>query len=288
MKKFFKIVLSGIGIAFLCMMIIGQIAKTAMKPAMEKAAQRSEFARMIERADRDCPIPAAMGKGAVTGIKLEEEYVTYYLSYDPDFLNLLSRLGNEEKVKQAILMCFLCINAQGSNQGDLIMDLLIRFDYGLRVVITQSANGKFDFRASVNDIKALREKYNLNPHEALYNLLTISIEAERASLPTELDEGFWLTDYKLEGDNIVVCLQLDESLYSIDEMSSNKDLVKEAMFEEGLKDPESKALLDMCKVSHSGLKYSFTGNRSRKTFDIELSSSEIRRIVQTPSTLNIH
>ena len=288
MKKFFKIVLSGIGIAFLCMMIIGQIAKTAMKPAMEKAAQRSEFARMIERADRDCPIPAAMGKGAVTGIKLEEGFVTYYLSYDPDFLNLLSRLGNEEKVKQAILMCFLCINAQGSNQGDLVMDLLIRFNYGLRVVITQSANGKFDFRASVNDIKTLREKYNLNPHEALYNLLTISIEAERTSLPTELDEGFWLTDYKLEGDNIVVCLQLDESLYSIDEMSSNKDLVKEAMFEEGLKDPESKALLDMCKVSHSGLKYCFTGKHSHKAFDVELSSSEIRRIVQTPSTLNIH
>ena len=288
MKKFFKIVLSGIGIAFLCMMILGQIAKTVMKPAMEKAAQRSEFARMIERADRDCPIPAAMGKGAVTGIKLEEGFVTYYLSYDPDFLNLLSRLGNEEKVKQAILMCFLCINAQGSNQGDLVMDLLIRFNYGLRVVITQSANGKFDFRASVNDIKALREKYNLNPHEALYNLLTISIEAERTSLPTELDEGFWLTDYKLEGDNIVVCLQLDESLYSIDEMSSNKDLVKEAMFEEGLKDPESKALLDMCKVSHSGLKYCFTGKQSHKAFDVELSSSEIRRIVQTPSTLNIH
>lgn len=106
MKKFFKIVLSGIGIAFLCMMIIGQIAKTAMKPAMEKAAQRSEFARMIERADRDCPIPAAMGKGAVTGIKLEEGFVTYYLSYDPDFLNLLSRLGNEEKVKQAIFYVF--------------------------------------------------------------------------------------------------------------------------------------------------------------------------------------
>ena len=288
MKKFFKIVFSVIGVTFLCLIIIGQIAKTAMKPAMEKATQKSEFARMIERADRDCPIPAAMGKGAVTGIKLEEGYVTYYLSYDPDFLNLLSRLGNEEKVKQAILMCFLCINAQGSNQGDLIMDLLIRFDYGLRVVITQSANGKFDFRASVNDIKTLREKYNLNPHEALYNLLTISIEAERSSLSTELEEGFWLTDYKLEGDNVVVCLQLDESLYSIDEMSSNKDLVKEAMFEEGLKDPESKALLDMCKVSHSGLKYCFTGKHSHKAFDVELSSSEIRRIVQTPSTLNIH
>lgn len=282
MKKFFKIAFSIIGIVFLCLMIFGQIAKTAMKPSIEEAKQKSEFARMVERADRDCPIPVAMGKGAVTGIKLEEDYVTYYLSYDSDFLNILSRVGNDEKVKQAILMCFLCINAQGSNQGDLIMDLLIRFSYGLRVVITQSANGKFDFKASVDDIKTLREKYVLNPHEALYNLLSISIEAERASLP------MLLTDYRLEGDNIVICLQLDEDLYSIEEMYSNKNLVKEAMFEEGLNAPESKALLDMCKVSHSGLKYTFTGNRSHKTFNVVLSSDEIRKIVQTPATLNIN
>lgn len=288
MKKFFKIVLYSFGIAVLCLIVIGQIAKTTMKPAMEMATQKSQFALMIERADRDCPIPAALGKGAVTGIKLEEGFVTYYLSYDPDFLNLLSRLGDEDKVKQAILMCFLCINAQGNNQGDLFMDLLIRFDYGLRVVITESANGKFDFRASVDDIKTLREKYNLNPHEALFNLLDISIEAERTSLPVEIDEGLWLTDYRLEGDNIVVCIQIDESLYSIDEIASNKNLVKESMLEEGLTDPESKALFDMCKISHSGLKYSYSGNRSRKTIDIELSSNEIRRIVQTPSTLNIH
>ena len=57
-------------------MIIGQIAKTAMKPAMEQVSQRSEFERMVEKANSDCPIPVAMGKGAVTGIKLENGYVT--------------------------------------------------------------------------------------------------------------------------------------------------------------------------------------------------------------------
>ena len=77
MKKALKITLSVIGIALLCLMILGQIAKTAMKPEMETVSQKSESARMIERADRDCPIPAAMGKGEVTGIKLENDYVTY-------------------------------------------------------------------------------------------------------------------------------------------------------------------------------------------------------------------
>ncbi len=287
MKKYFKIVFSTIGIVFLCLMILGQIAKTAMKPSIEEAKQKSEFARMVERADRDCPIPAAMGKGAVTGIKLEEDYVTYYLSYDSDFLNILSRIGNGEKVKQAILMCFLCINAQGSNQGDLVMDMLIKFNYGLRVIITESANGRFDFKATVDEIKSLREKYKLNPHEALYNLLSISIEAERTTLPMKLDEGMLMTDYRLEGENIAIIIKIDEELYSIDEMHANKGLIKTSMIEEGLSQPESKALLDMCKVSHTGLIYRMYGNISNKKFEIEISSDEIRRIVKTPSNVNI-
>lgn len=287
MKKFFKILFSGIGILFICLMIFGQIEKTVMKPSMKKASERAEFARMIERADRDCPIPAPGGKGAVTGIKLENDYVTYYLKYDAGFMNVLSSIKNEEKVKEGILMCFLCINAQGKNQGDLVMDILSRFDCGIRVVITESATGRFDFKASADEIKALREKYQLNPHEALFNLLSISIEAERTNLPLKIEEGLLLTDYSLEGENIVVNIQLDEKLYSIETLSSNKDMVKESMFEEGLSDPSSKALLDMCKVSHSGLKYIFTGNRSNKSFEVILSSTEIRRIVQTPSNVNI-
>ena len=287
MKRFFKITFSVVGIIFLCLMILGQIAKTVMKPTIEKESQRAEFARMIERADRDCPIPAAMGKGAVTGIKLENGYVTYYLAYDSDFINILSRIEDKNKVKEGILMCLLCINAQGSSQGDLVMDLLAKFGYGIRVVITESATGRFDFKANVDEINTLREKFQLNPHEALYNLLSISIEAERTSLPLKLDEGFLMTDYSLEGENIAITIQLDENLYSIDTMASNRELVKESMFEEGLSDPSSKALLDLCKVSHSGLKYIFTGKQSHKSFDVLLSSNEIRKIVQTPSNVNI-
>lgn len=287
MKKFVKIVFSAIGIILLCLMIFGQIAKTAMKPMMEESKQKSEFARMIERADRDCPIPVAMGKGAVTGIKLEDEYVTYYLSYDKDFINLLSRINNDQKVKEGILMCFLCLNAQGYNQGDLVMDVLIRFGYGMKVVITASANGRSEFSATAKEIETLRERFQLNPHEALYNLLALSIESERNSLPMQLDEGLVMTDYKLEDEDIAIIIQIDENLYSIDEMRLNSDLIKASMIQEGLNQPESKSLLDMCKLSHTGLVYRMFGNFSHEKFEVKISSDEIRRLVPTPSNINI-
>lgn len=268
-------------------MIFAQVAKTVMKPTIAQSNEKSEFAAAVERADRDCPIPVALGKGEVTGIKLENVYVTYYLKYDHDFLNLMSSLGSDTKAKEALLMCFLCINAQGNNQGDLLMDLLIRQNCGLKVVITESATGRYECKASVEDIKRLRERYQLNPHKALYNLLSLSIESQRVNLPMKVDEGMTMTDYKLEGDHIVITMQIDESLYSIATMRSNRALIKTSMIEEGLKDPESKALFDLCKVSHTGLVYRIVGNYSHDEFVITIPSNEIREFTQTPSNVNI-
>lgn len=284
MKRFFKITGTVLGITFLCLMVVAQIAKTVMRPTVEKEL---EFERMIERANRDCPIPVAMGNGAVTGIKLEDGYVTYYLNYDSGFTNILSKIDDKKKVKEGILMCFLCLNAQENSQGDQLIDLLAKFGYGIRIVINDSATQRFDFKANIDEINALREEYQLNPHEALYNLLAINIEAERASLPIKIEEGMSLTDYSLDGENIVMTIQLDENLYPIDEMASSKDLLKANMLENGLTDPSSKAMFDMCKVSHSGLRYIFKGKQSHKTFDILLSSNEIRNINETPSNVDI-
>lgn len=284
MKRFFKITGTVLGITFLCLMVVAQIAKTVIRPTVEKEL---EFERMIERANRDCPIPVAMGNGEVTGIKLENGYVTYYLNYDSGFTNILSKIDDQAKVKEGLLMCFLCLNAQENSQGDLLMDLLVKYGYGLRVVITESATNKFDFKINADEIDSLREKYQLDPHKALYNLLAISIEAERASLPMQIDEGMLLTDYSLDGENIVMTILIDENLYPIDAMASNRNLLKENMFEAGLSDPSSKALFDICKVSHSGLKYIFKGKQSHKTFDILLSSAEIRNNVETPSNVDI-
>ena len=287
MKKFFKILFSSLGILLMCLMIFGQVAKMAMKPSMDRAIQHSEFARAIERADRDCPIPVALGKGAVTGIKLEGSYVTYYLSYDSDFMNVLSGVNDEEKVKEGILMCFLCINAQGRNQGDLVMDLLIKEDCGIKVVVTKSATGRFECSATVDEIKVLRDRFRLNPHEALYNLLTLSVESEKATLPMDLGDGMIMTDYSLNGDNSVVAIEIDERQYSISDLIANKEYIKSSMLNEALNQPESKALLDLCKVSHTGLVYRYYGNHSHKAFKIEFPSDEIRRTVKTPSNVNI-
>lgn len=277
MKKVLKIT----GIVFVCLMILGNIARMVTRPMYENS-----FAAQVARANRDCPIPVALGNGAVTAIHLEKGYLTYYLSYDNPFYNLMSSV-DQKKVNKALLMCFLCLNGQGSNQGNVLMDKLMEENCGLRIVISNSAKGKFECSATVQDIQTLRKKFDLDPHEALYSLLSLSMEAEKVNLPMKIEEGITLTDYGLDGENIIITAEMDEYLYSIDQLNENIGAVKSSILEDGINDADSRALYDLCKVSHTGLIYRYVGNLTHKNCDVFISSDEIRRLVPTPSNVNI-
>lgn len=277
MKKVLKI----IGIAFVCLIVLGNIIRMITRPIYENS-----FAAQVARANRDSPIPVALGNGAVTAIHLENGFLTYYLSYDNPFYNLMSSLDSE-KVKDALLMLFLCLNGQGENQGNALIDKLVKENCGLKIVISRSAKGKFEYSATVDEIQTLRKRFELDPHEALYSLLSMSVEAERANLPMLIEEGIMMIDYSLGGENIVITAEMDESLYSIDELNKNINAVKSSMIENGVNDADSKALFDMCKVSHTGLVYRYVGNHTHKQCNIVISRDEIRRLVPTPSNVNI-
>ena len=194
---------------------------------------------------------------------------------------------NQEKVKEALLMCFLCLNGQDDNQGNLLLDKLVEENCGLKIVIRNSAKGKFECSATVQDIMSLRRRFELDPHEALYSLLAMSMEAERVNLPMQIEEGIVMTDYNLDGENIVITAEMDENLYSIDELNANISAIKSSMIKDGVNDADSKALFDLCKVSHTGLVYRYVGNHSLRQCNVVITSDEIRRLVPTPSNVNI-
>ena len=274
-------ILKAIGIAFVCLIVVGNIVKLVLRPVYENS-----LAAQIKRANRDCPIPVGLGKGAVTAIHLENGYLTYYLTYDSSSSNIIESL-DDEKVKDALLMCFLCVNGQDNSQGDLLINKLIAENVGMKVCINLGNTRQLEYVASPTEIQQLRQQYDLNPHEALYNLLSISMQAEKVNLPMKLDEGLVLIDYSLEGDNIVITAKAEENIYSINDLNANKEFIKETLIREGLNDADMKSLLDICKVSHTGLVYRYVGNHSKKKCDIVISSEEIRQFVSTPSTLNI-
>ncbi len=278
MKKVFKI----IGWAFLTLIIVGNIGRLLGRSAYENL-----IATQVQRANQDCPIPLGHGIGQVSKIQVEDRNVTYYLDYSSKYYNLLTKTRTHGEVKEILMMALLCMNGQGGNHGDVLIDKLISQDYGMKYVISSGGSRQFECVASVQDLRQMRSSFTANPHEALHRLLELQMEIENTNLPVSIEEGMDMTDYALDDDNIVVTIAVDENLYSINEFRNNLELIKQSMLEAAIDDPESKSLLDLCKISHTGLAYHVVGKHSGRSVDIVISSDEIRRYVDTPASLNI-
>lgn len=280
MKSTIKAILSALGFAFLGLIFVGLAVSKLMKPVMEKDKQRFAFEQAISRADQNCPMSFEMGKGEITGIKLENGFVTYYFTLVPEVFNYWSTRKNDEKVKDGLLMCILS-NDSSLQNGETLTDMLIKLGYGIHVILTGDGNNRIDYSANTSELIALRDKYGDNPQEALQYLFAMNLEAERATLPIKIDEGMLITDYKLEDKDLAIIIQVDEQIYSLDIMSGLKDEMKASIIDEGMSDPESKLLFNMCKENNLGLIYRLYGSSSRRNIEIRIPSYELQHAMST-------
>jgi hypothetical protein len=281
MKKTLKI----IGGIFIAMTIIGNVGKAIVDSPLY---ERNSIAAQIERANRDCPIPAANGVGKVTAIKLEGHNVTYYLEYKDGYFNYDVYSAHPEAARELFYLSFVCLNAQG-DQSKSLRDEIIRQDYGFKVIITDGTGRRFVSELPASYLKVMDKKMTSNPSEALREGLSLKIQLEANGLPVQIDDGLAITNIYLEGNNIVGDISADEDLYDIDAFRSNMGAIAVSFMNaanEG--DPESGALLDLCKVAHTGLIYRIIGNQSKQNVDVVLSSEFIREHRNIPSQVNIN
>ena len=80
-----------IGGIFLALMVVGNLAKTIAKTSYENSIEAQ-----VKRANSDCPIPVANGVGQVSSIKLENEFLTYYIDYKPGFTDIKALKSNPD------------------------------------------------------------------------------------------------------------------------------------------------------------------------------------------------
>lgn len=278
MKKSLKI----IGIILLVLMGLGGLSRAIVKPVVE-----SSFEEQIRRANRDCPIPVANGVGQISGISLEDGFIVYKLDYQPEYLNIDSYKNKPEATRDMFYLAFLCVNGQGG-YSDMMSDELIKRGYGLRIV---ASNGVSSFTSELSPayIKEMRNRINVNPTEALHDALILKFETENCSFPVKIDEGMILTGLGLKDNNIIVEVQIDETLYDLDSFAAiSEEFANNIITEANNGGPELGAMLDLCKISHTGLTYRMIGNHSKKHHDMNISSAQIRQNRIVPPQVNIY
>lgn len=278
MKKTLKI----IGIIFLILMGLGGITRALVKPSVENS-----FEQQIRRANRDCPIPVANGVGQVSSITLDDNCLVYQLDYKPGYINIDGYRKNPDATRDMFYLAFLCMNGQGGH-SDIMANELIKREYGLKIV---ASNGSTSFSSELSPqyIRQMRDKVKINPTEALHDALLLKFETENATFPVKIEDGMIMTGMSLHENNIIVEIEVDENLYDLSAFEAVADEFADNIINEANSgDPELGALLDLCKISHTGLTYRMKGNLSKKYCDMNISSNLIRQNRIVPPQVNIH
>lgn len=278
MKKTLKI----IGIIFLILMGLGGITRALVKPSVENS-----FEQQIRRANSDCPIPVANGVGQVSCISLDDNFLVYKLDYKPGYINIDVYRRNPDATRDMFYLAFLCINGQGGH-SDIMAHELIKRGYGLKIV---ASDGSTSFSSELNPqyIRQMRNKVKINPTEALHEALLLKFETENATFPVKIEDGMIMTGMSLYENNIIVEIEVDENLYDLSAFETVADEFADNIINEANSgDPELGALLDLCKISHTGLTYRMKGNLSKKYCDMNISSNLIRQNRIVPPQVNIH
>lgn len=278
MKKALKI----IGCIFLILIVIGNIVKLVAKPSYENSIETQ-----VKRANRDCPIPVANGIGQVTSITLEDNSLTYRINYLPGHVNIDAFRKNPDAARAMFYLSFVCLQAQGS-YVEKMMTELVSNGIGLKIIVLDGTGEQFTSTMTPEYIARMKRDVSLNPSEALHEALELKLAIETTGLPMQIDEGMVMTGMKLEDNNIVVTVKMEEKLYDLDVLEeSSAELAASMLDEANAGDPELGALFDLCKVSHSGLIYRVIGSKSNRLVDMDLSSEYIRKGRKTPPQVNI-
>lgn len=269
MKKNFLLV-SSVALSLLIIGLVFVSCKTNNKSnnkSNNEDKHSKEFVDGLEEANKSCPIVIPGGAGSLDAIKLEDDYVTYYVHYNEETNPLFKE---RDKVKEALIMLVL-----SGNKSDFFVDMIIKENCGLKLVATGADGNKLSIAISPDELTQYRDKFKQNPQESTRRILEMQLEAERASLPMMIDEGMTMTDFSLEGDNFVYTCEVDESIYSIDEFKGNEELIKGEILSDITQDPQSKLIVNLCKTSNMDIVYRIVGDRSKRKVDLKISCKEL-------------
>ena len=207
------------------------------------------------------------------------------MNYDDSRIDLSYLENNPNTANFVLLNSFGILNGQGISNGDKCAQFLLKNNYGVAFDVSSANN---HFRISI-DGKELKEKVKLGkiPTEAIKDFLDMQIKLSKSRLPQKVDEGMMNTDIFIENNNIICKLVVDENTWSISNFKANASQMKEELYKDLASEVSSRALLNLCKIAHTGIIYRIIGNTTKDSYDVIIDNNYISSHTMPPNQLNI-
>ena len=229
---------------------------------------KSRLDLIAKEANKMCPIPVE-GVGTIEKIEFNGTDIVYWCVVDDDEIDIDVLARNEQETKAFMLQEFITPNADIKEMIDAIKPAGAGIAFGYSSKLTGK---QVTFHLSIEEIEAV---YN-NPSALITPEKNLEMQVAIADreFPQTVEEGMVVTRVYLDEDYVVYEYEMDEEIYDMDLMESNRSEMMAS-----LRDTEGDAdvieFQSDCKKAGKGLSYRYVGNSSGKMVRFDIPASEL-------------
>lgn len=243
------------------------IALAALSVAFAACTNDSELRKAVEQFSKSCP--TSLGEYAtLDNVDYENHTVTMYYTMADGIFNFDALKANDKSFRNNMLKSYANNNEKGFA---MFIDEIIKANAGMRLVFKDHQGNSHEMLISPEELKKNRPNPDASPDE----MLKAMTDNTKLQLPEEVDECMIMTDVILDDNNYIFVYNIDESLYDIDIMRENSEIIKGEMLKELKSDPLMTKTCNLIKKTGRGLVYKFVGLSSNDTYSLYISNNEI-------------
>ena len=237
-------------------------------------SNKSKVQMIVDETTKELPTQDNIGE--ITSIKCEQNTVVLNYQTDAQSFPLAKAKENGDLIKRAWRMSFF--DPIDNNKTEFL-NTLIAEGYGIKVCFDEEGTKLHHEISFDNDeLKTISQKPLTNSEQ-----LNIQIELTNAALPKQIDEVTTLVRTELNDTNMMYVFDIDENKLTIDAMKNDEATYRsniERTLSTEIANPLSSTGMFFKQVIRAGkgVKYNYCGKNSGKSFDVELTNSQLRQM----------
>ncbi len=223
--------------------------------------------KMVDGENSKCP--QVMGGGMmITEVSLEDSVMAIYCDcQNPNMVKALNN-GLKDDIRQSILLS-VCQNDDDVKK----MKLLKKTDTGIAYYfLTPDKKQKHLIYLSPEELPM-----GIPSQQTVDSITRVMfLNNLNADLPATIGQGMVQKKASLDGDDIILMIECDESVIDMDKLINMNRQNKQAMLEAMHSDEQGRAFFNAVKGLNCNIIYRYYGNNSKKKTDIKFLKNELK------------
>lgn len=226
----------------------------------------------IESGQKHCPMSLGMA-GKLTKMSYDEDNgeVGFVISLNKQVMNVKDLQSDPETARQAVKLAM--------QTGDMkkLLEMMADADASLKVTY-KNKGSKDEFVTSFTSEEIKDMVANpMSEEDTNRLLLSNQIKMEKNKIPYRVEKGLNVTSIEDNGGALVYTCEVDEDLYEMPDMETNKSELKDSM-RKMMKDKAMRKQAEILASLNKGFEYHYVGNKSGNKVIVEFSAAELKEI----------